>query len=165
MANLISPYAGNNMVHELIRDLKLQAHPEGGYYRERHRASHTVTRADGAVRAALTVIDFLLPAGVTSEWHRVHHCRRDLALRRRRPAGTATASRRRPRRAPGGVFVNSMATHPRRRLAKRPQPRRLDLGAMLRCPRLRLRGFRDAWLPQKCRTLIKIAADIVGKRR
>ena len=66
-------HTGNVMVHELVRDLKLQAHPEGGYYRERHRASHTVTRADGALRAALTVIDFLLPAGVTSAWHRVRH--------------------------------------------------------------------------------------------
>jgi hypothetical protein len=61
------------MLDELIRDLKLQPHPEGGYYRERHRSPQTVTRVDGALRAALTVIDFLLPAGVTSAWHRVHH--------------------------------------------------------------------------------------------
>jgi predicted cupin superfamily sugar epimerase len=61
------------MLHELLRDLQLQPHPEGGFYRERHRSVETVTRADGVVRSALTVIDFLLPAGVVSQWHRVNH--------------------------------------------------------------------------------------------
>ncbi|CAN5241849.1 cupin domain-containing protein [soil metagenome] len=61
------------MLQELINRLQLQPHPEGGFYSERHRSPGVVTRADGAVRSALTLIDFVLPAGVTSHWHRVHH--------------------------------------------------------------------------------------------
>ena len=59
------------MIDDLIRKLQLQPHPEGGFYRERHRSPVSVTRADGKTRSALTVIDFLLPAGVVSAWHRV----------------------------------------------------------------------------------------------
>lgn len=59
------------MLDELIRVHGLKPHPEGGWYRERFRSPRTVTRTDGAVRAALTVIDFLLPAGAVSAWHRV----------------------------------------------------------------------------------------------
>ena len=56
----------------LIDRLGLEAHPEGGWYRERHRsAGMVVRRADGAVRAGLTVIVFLLTAGERSRWHRV----------------------------------------------------------------------------------------------
>lgn len=57
---------------ELIRQLGLQAHPEGGWYREIHRARARVRPDDGrAERSALTCIDFLLPAGEHSAWHRV----------------------------------------------------------------------------------------------
>ena len=57
---------------ELIAQLSLQPHPEGGYYREVFRSAGVVTPADGrGARAALTTIYFLLPAGAASRWHRV----------------------------------------------------------------------------------------------
>ncbi|MCP9848584.1 cupin domain-containing protein [Cyanobium sp. Morenito 9A2] len=57
---------------ELIHKLALAPHPEGGFYREIHRSELRVRRADGAERAALTLIDYLLPAGACSRWHRLH---------------------------------------------------------------------------------------------
>jgi len=56
----------------LIERHGLQPHPEGGWYREVHRSTQQVCRADGAQRAGLTVILFLLEAGRPSAWHRVH---------------------------------------------------------------------------------------------
>jgi uncharacterized protein len=57
---------------ELITQLQLERHPEGGYYREIFRSADLVTPADGrGPRAALTTIYFLLPAGTVSRWHRV----------------------------------------------------------------------------------------------
>jgi predicted cupin superfamily sugar epimerase len=59
-------------VAELIRDLQLVPHPEGGYYREIWRGRLEVEPVDGrGGRAALTSIYFLLPAGAVSRWHRV----------------------------------------------------------------------------------------------
>jgi uncharacterized protein len=59
-------------VAELIRDLELLPHPEGGFYREIWRSPSTVEPADGRdARSALTSIYFLLPAGAISRWHRV----------------------------------------------------------------------------------------------
>ena len=57
---------------ELITQLQLERHPEGGYYREIFRSAYLVEPADGrGPRAALTTIYFLLPAGIVSRWHRV----------------------------------------------------------------------------------------------
>jgi uncharacterized protein len=57
---------------ELIRSLKLQPHPEGGYYAEVFRSPQAVQTEDGRPRRpALTTIDFLLAAGQFSAWHRV----------------------------------------------------------------------------------------------
>jgi predicted cupin superfamily sugar epimerase len=57
---------------ELITQLQLERHPEGGYYREIFRSAELVEPADGrGPRAALTTIYFLLPAGIVSRWHRV----------------------------------------------------------------------------------------------
>lgn len=57
---------------ELITQLQLERHPEGGYYREIFRSADLVEPADGrGPRAALTTIYFLLPAGTISRWHRV----------------------------------------------------------------------------------------------
>jgi predicted cupin superfamily sugar epimerase len=50
----------------IIRQLDLQPHPEGGWYRETWRAA----AASGA-RAGATAIYFLLEAGQRSHWHRV----------------------------------------------------------------------------------------------
>jgi len=53
--------------HELIQELGLVPHPEGGHYRETFR--DTSTNAGG--RSASTAIYFLLKAGEVSRWHRV----------------------------------------------------------------------------------------------
>jgi predicted cupin superfamily sugar epimerase len=59
---------------ELIRELRLEPHPEGGHFAEEFRSPHQVRAADagGAPdRAALTTIYFLLAAGEVSRWHRL----------------------------------------------------------------------------------------------
>jgi hypothetical protein len=56
---------------QLVQQLDLAPHPEGGWYRELFRSADRVTRADGAPRDALTTIYFLLAAGTHSRWHRV----------------------------------------------------------------------------------------------
>jgi len=53
-------------VRRLIDRLGLQAHPEGGWYRETHR-----DRPEGGDRGTLTQIYYLLAAGELSAWHRV----------------------------------------------------------------------------------------------
>jgi predicted cupin superfamily sugar epimerase len=44
---------------DIIRDLSLEPHPEGGWYRETHRDEHS------------SAIFFLLRTGERSHWHRV----------------------------------------------------------------------------------------------
>lgn len=57
---------------QLVSDLQLAPHPEGGYFREIHRASLPVQPSDGrSTRSALTVIYFVLTASDVSRWHRV----------------------------------------------------------------------------------------------
>ena len=57
---------------ELVRELALKPHPEGGHYGEVFRSTSAVQTSDGrAARVALTTIDFLLNAGEFSAWHRV----------------------------------------------------------------------------------------------
>jgi predicted cupin superfamily sugar epimerase len=57
---------------ELIAQLQLQPHPEGGWYREVFRSPQQVQPGDSRPpRAALTTIDFLLQRGQFSAWHRV----------------------------------------------------------------------------------------------
>lgn len=53
---------------KLIERLALQAHPEGGWYREVHRAAERVDTARGQ-RAALTTIYYLLEQQQVSRWH------------------------------------------------------------------------------------------------
>lgn len=55
---------------ELIRELGLDPHPEGGHYRRIYASTATVV-AGGRVRPALTAIRYLLPGGERSRWHRV----------------------------------------------------------------------------------------------
>ncbi len=56
----------------LVRELRLQPHPEGGHFAETFRSSRKVHAAgDVRPRAAMTSIYFLLAAGETSRWHRL----------------------------------------------------------------------------------------------
>ena len=54
------------VAQSLIETLRLEPHPEGGWFRETWRAD----AAEGK-RASATAIHFLLEAGQTSHWHRV----------------------------------------------------------------------------------------------
>ena len=57
---------------DLISQLRLQPHPEGGYFREIFKSAHKVQRLDEkSVRSALTTIYFLLIKGQHGRWHRV----------------------------------------------------------------------------------------------
>jgi predicted cupin superfamily sugar epimerase len=57
---------------ELVARLRLQPHPEGGFYREIFRSALSVQPDDARpARSALTTIDFLLVRGQFSAWHRV----------------------------------------------------------------------------------------------
>ena len=58
--------SGSLTADEVIRLLNLEAHPEGGYYRETFRDSTRV-----AERSASTAIYFLLKRGEISRWHRI----------------------------------------------------------------------------------------------
>ena len=62
----------NSRARQLIEQLGLEPHPEGGWYRQIYKSEGRVTRhADGAERSALTTIYFLLVEGTYSAWHRV----------------------------------------------------------------------------------------------
>lgn len=57
---------------ELIVALRLEPHPEGGFYRQVYRSALPVARTpDAASRTALTTIFFLLHADDVSRWHAV----------------------------------------------------------------------------------------------
>ena len=55
----------------LIAAYRLQAHPEGGWYRETYRSAERVTTSRGSVRSATTSIYFLLTAETFSAFHRL----------------------------------------------------------------------------------------------
>ena len=59
------------MEASLAEQLDLEAHPEGGWYRQTWASPEQVTLADGRMRPTATLIYFLLPAGESSTWHRV----------------------------------------------------------------------------------------------
>ena len=62
----------NDRAARLVRELALEPHPEGGYYRQTFKSRATVTTGGHrGGRAALTAIYFLLVAGEHSRWHRV----------------------------------------------------------------------------------------------
>jgi predicted cupin superfamily sugar epimerase len=57
---------------ELIRRLRLEPHPEGGYFREMYRAGGNVAReSETQLRSASTAIYFLLCDNAHSAWHRI----------------------------------------------------------------------------------------------
>ena len=55
-------------IDQLVVRLGLEPHPEGGYYR---RTWESPEQIDGGIRRAGSSILFLLPADVTSRWHRI----------------------------------------------------------------------------------------------
>jgi predicted cupin superfamily sugar epimerase len=55
----------------LAESLDLEAHPEGGWFRRTWTAPARAQLPDGRDRAAASAILFHLPAGESSEWHRV----------------------------------------------------------------------------------------------
>lgn len=57
----------NHKVEELIQELNLVAHPEGGYYSETFRSVQNVN----GNRSLMTAIYFLLPSGQVSNFHRI----------------------------------------------------------------------------------------------
>jgi predicted cupin superfamily sugar epimerase len=57
-----------NAAAELIARLGLKPHPEGGWYREVHRADERVETPRGP-RAAITTIYYLLEQAQLSRWH------------------------------------------------------------------------------------------------
>ena len=66
------PATATPRVRQLIEQLRLQPHPEGGWYCEVFRSTQQVAPQDGRpVRNALTSIYFLLDATQHSRWHRV----------------------------------------------------------------------------------------------
>ena len=60
----------NEAARIVVDALRLAPHPEGGFYRETHRATALVPTARGE-RSASTAIYFLLPGGDVSALHRV----------------------------------------------------------------------------------------------
>jgi predicted cupin superfamily sugar epimerase/tRNA(Arg) A34 adenosine deaminase TadA len=58
-------------VPDRVRQLGLEPHPEGGWFRQTWRSPTQVTLPDGRVRSTATLIWFLLPAGDASAWHKV----------------------------------------------------------------------------------------------
>lgn len=55
-------------VPDRARELALEPHPEGGWYRRTWTASDTLA-TPGGIRPAATLILFLLPPGEASAWH------------------------------------------------------------------------------------------------
>lgn len=55
----------------LVHALRLQPHPEGGYFRETYRSRERVTTLRGSDRCALTSIYYLLTAQGFSAFHRL----------------------------------------------------------------------------------------------
>lgn len=55
---------------QLVRELQLAPHPEGGHFR-RVYASEVGVATNGVPRPAMTAIRFLLAHGQVSQWHRI----------------------------------------------------------------------------------------------
>jgi len=84
---------------ELIQQLQLLPHPEGGHYRETHRAALQIQTPWG-LRAVSTAILYLLQNGERSCWHRIrsdeawhHHGGGGLVIYAIGPDGTAREHR------------------------------------------------------------------------
>jgi uncharacterized protein len=58
-------------INTVIESLQLKPHPEGGFYREMHRASSLVKEANGSTKNAYSSIYYLLSGNDFSAWHRI----------------------------------------------------------------------------------------------
>lgn len=58
-------------IKQLVKQLSLTPHPEGGFYRETYRSDGTLQLGTG-VRNYATSIYFLLTSGTFSAFHRIH---------------------------------------------------------------------------------------------
>jgi len=58
-------------IKAVIDSLQLEPHPEGGFYREIHRASALIREANGNSKNAYSSIYYLLSGNDFSAWHRI----------------------------------------------------------------------------------------------
>ena len=58
-------------INAVIETLQLEPHPEGGFYREMHRARSLVKEANGSTTNAYSSIYYLLSGKDFSAWHRI----------------------------------------------------------------------------------------------
>jgi predicted cupin superfamily sugar epimerase len=58
-------------INAVIETLQLEPHPEGGFYREMHRARSLVKEANGSTKNAYSSIYYLLSGKDFSAWHRI----------------------------------------------------------------------------------------------
>ncbi|MDC8105879.1 cupin domain-containing protein [Chryseobacterium sp. PTM-20240506] len=56
---------------KLVETLKLEPHPEGGYYKETYRSEQTLTLKEGSVRNVSTAIYYMLENENKSSFHRI----------------------------------------------------------------------------------------------
>ncbi|MFP7656427.1 cupin domain-containing protein [Chryseobacterium proteolyticum] len=56
---------------KLVETLKLEPHPEGGYYKETYRSEQTLTLKEGSVRNVSTAIYYMLENENKSAFHRI----------------------------------------------------------------------------------------------
>ena len=56
-------------INAVIDSLEREPHPEGGFYREMHRASSLVKEANGSSKNAYSSIYYLLSGRDFSAWH------------------------------------------------------------------------------------------------
>lgn len=62
--------ASNDRINQLIQELGLIPHPEGGFYKETYRSNDFVKTSNGG-RNLCTVIYFLLTSANVSKFHRI----------------------------------------------------------------------------------------------
>ncbi|WP_172281449.1 cupin domain-containing protein [Chryseobacterium sp. LAM-KRS1] len=56
---------------KLVETLKLEPHPEGGYYKETYRSEQTLALKEGSVRNVSTAIYYMLENENKSSFHRI----------------------------------------------------------------------------------------------
>jgi len=58
-------------IRAVIDSLQLERHPEGGFYKEMHRASALIRESNGNSKNAYSSIYYLLSGNDFSAWHRI----------------------------------------------------------------------------------------------